>query len=74
MMRVKAAPFQAAPFYEFDLDRHVPPGHLLRAIDRFVDLSGLPGPPSSLHVTRGAGAKRRPQNKNLEPKQGFAYN
>jgi len=32
---------QAALFYEFDLDRHVPPDHLLRAIDRFVDLSGI---------------------------------
>ena len=25
--------------YEFSLDRHVPADHLLRAIDRFVDLS-----------------------------------
>jgi len=32
---------QAALFYEFDLDRHVPGNHLLRAIDRFVDLSGI---------------------------------
>lgn len=28
-------------FYEFSLDRHVPADHLLRAIDRFVDLSGM---------------------------------
>src|SRR5689334_18462861 len=28
-------------FYEFSLERHVPPDHLLRAIDRFVDLSDL---------------------------------
>ena len=28
-------------FYEFSLERHVPEGHLLRAIDRFVDLSDL---------------------------------
>lgn len=32
---------QEALFYEFSLDRHVPADHLLRAIDRFVDLSGL---------------------------------
>lgn len=28
-------------FYEFSLKRHVPANYLLRAIDRFVDLSGL---------------------------------
>ena len=28
---------QAALFYEFSLERHVPPDHLLRSIDRFVD-------------------------------------
>lgn len=32
---------QEALFYEFSLERHVPANHLLRAIDRFVDLSGL---------------------------------
>jgi transposase len=32
---------QAALFYEFSLDRHVPSDHMLRAIDRFVDLSGV---------------------------------
>ena len=32
---------QGALFYEFSLDRHVPSDHLLRAIDRFVDLEGL---------------------------------
>lgn len=32
---------QGALFYEFSLDTHVPVDHLLRAIDRFVDLSGL---------------------------------
>ena len=30
---------QAPLFYEFSLERHVPAAHLLRAIDRFVDLS-----------------------------------
>ena len=32
---------QRALFYEFDLERHVPVDHLLRSIDRFVDLEGL---------------------------------
>jgi len=32
---------QAALFYEFKLDRHVPSDHLLRSIDRFVDFCGL---------------------------------
>ena len=32
---------QEALFYEFSLEGHVPADHLLRSIDRFVDLSGL---------------------------------
>src|ERR1700681_3867742 len=32
---------QDALFYEFSLERHVPAGHLLRSIDRFVKLDGL---------------------------------
>ena len=32
---------QAALFYEFSLEGHVPQDHLLRSIDRFVDLSGI---------------------------------
>ena len=32
---------QEALFYGFSLERHVPDNHLLRKIDRFVDLSGL---------------------------------
>jgi transposase len=32
---------QEAMFYGFNLERHVPDNHLLRKIDRFVDLSGL---------------------------------
>jgi transposase len=31
----------AALFYEFSLERHVPTDHLLRSIDRFVELDGL---------------------------------
>ena len=32
---------QGALFYEFSLEDHVPGDHLLRSIDRFVDLSGV---------------------------------
>ena len=32
---------QAALFYEFSLERHIPPDHLLRSIDRFVELGEL---------------------------------
>jgi len=32
---------QAALFYEFSLERHIPPDHLLRSIDRFVELGKL---------------------------------
>ena len=32
---------QAPLFYEFSLERHVPAAHLLRAVDRFVDLSDV---------------------------------
>jgi len=32
---------QAALFYEFSLEDHIPPDHLLRAIDRFTDLSSM---------------------------------
>ena len=32
---------QGALFYEFCLERHVPQDHLLRAIDRVVDLEGV---------------------------------
>ena len=34
---------QPALFYEFRLEDHVPQDHLLRSIDRFVDLSGVRG-------------------------------
>ena len=32
---------QEALFYEFSLERHVPAEHLLRSIDRFVELDGI---------------------------------
>ena len=32
---------QAALFYEFSLERPIPADHLLRSMDRFVELGGL---------------------------------
>ena len=32
---------QAALFYEFSLERHIPADHLLRSIGRFVDLQEI---------------------------------
>ena len=32
---------QESLFHSFNLDRHVPMDHLLRSVDRFVDLSGI---------------------------------
>lgn len=32
---------QSALFYEFSLEAHVPRDHLLRSVDRFIDLSGV---------------------------------
>ena len=40
MMGQQAAS-QGALFYSFNLDTHVPADHLLRRIDRFLDLSAL---------------------------------
>ena len=44
---------QAALFYEFSLERHVPPDHLLRSIDRFVELDGLRRELSPFYSTIG---------------------
>src|SRR5438876_258795 len=46
---------QDALFYEFSLERHVPETHLLRAIDRFVDLSEVRG-----HLAPFYSSTRRP--------------
>ncbi len=32
---------QGAPFYEFSIEGHVPPDHMLRSVDRFADLSTI---------------------------------
>ena len=34
---------QESLFYQFRLDDHVPADHMLRGIDRFLDLGGLRG-------------------------------
>jgi len=39
MMGVQKA--EAQLFYEFNLESHVPADHLLREIDRFLDLDGM---------------------------------
>src|ERR1700759_140944 len=44
---------QAALFYEFSLERHVPTDHLLRSIDRFVDLDELRRELSPFYSTIG---------------------
>jgi hypothetical protein len=40
-------------YYEFSLERHVPATHLLRAIDRFVDLSDVRSHSSPVYSSTG---------------------
>jgi transposase len=44
---------QAALFYEFSLEKHVPADHLLRSIDRFVDLEGVRRELAAFYSTMG---------------------
>ena len=44
---------QGALFYEFSLERHVPEDHLLRSIDRFVDLGDVRGRLAPLYSSTG---------------------
>jgi transposase len=44
---------QAALFYEFCLEDHVPQDHMLRSIDRFVDLSDIRPHLSSFYSSTG---------------------
>ncbi len=44
---------QAALFYEFSLEDHVPSDHLLRLIDCFVDLSGIRAHLASFYSSTG---------------------
>jgi hypothetical protein len=43
----------AALFYEFSLEKHVPADHLLRSIDRFVELGELRRELASFYSTMG---------------------
>src|SRR5258705_2066138 len=44
---------QAALFYEFSLERHIPGDHLLRSIDRFVEFGELRRELSPFYSTLG---------------------
>jgi transposase len=44
---------QGALFYEFSLERHVPEDHLVRSIDRFVDLGDVRGRLAPLYSSTG---------------------
>ena len=44
---------QGALFYEFSLEWHVPAGHLLRAIDRFVEFDDLRASLAPFYSTTG---------------------
>ena len=44
---------QSVLFYEFSLERHIPTDHLLRSIERFVDLAELRGELASFYSTMG---------------------
>jgi transposase len=44
---------QEALFYGFSLERHVPDDHLVRSLDRFVDLSGIRAQLKSFYSTTG---------------------
>jgi transposase len=44
---------QEGLFYAFRLEDHVPPDHLLRSIDRFVDCSALRQHPAGYYSSTG---------------------
>ena len=44
---------QPAFLYDFALDKHVPADHMLRSIDRFVDLTGASDAPLPSYSTTG---------------------
>lgn len=53
-MRGERTVAQEALLYSFSLERHVPADHLLRSIERFVDLSGIREELKPFIVTRVA--------------------
>ena len=44
---------QAALFYEFSPEKHVPPDHVLRSIDRFVELGEVRRELATFYSTTG---------------------
>lgn len=46
-------PDQAASFYEFSLETHIPADHLLRSIDRFAELGEVRRELASFYGTMG---------------------
>ena len=44
---------QSSLFYEFSLERQVPAGHMLRSIDRFVDLCDVRKPLAPFYSSTG---------------------
>ncbi len=40
-MKVARQEAQGALFYEFSIEAHIPPDHMLRPVDRFVNLNGI---------------------------------
>lgn len=44
---------QGALFYEFSIEDHVPQDHILRGIDRFVELSGIRGHLAAFYSSTG---------------------
>ena len=51
---------QEALFYGFSLERHVPDNHMLRKIDRFVDLSEAEGASGAVLQRRRDGPRSIP--------------
>ena len=51
---------QEALFYSFSLERHVPDDHLLRQIDRFVDLSEISVAPGGPIIATSGGPRSIP--------------
>jgi hypothetical protein len=63
-MMAQQGELQERLFYEFRLDEHVPPDHLLRKIDRVLDLSSLHRQLASFysHTGRIAECLSRPES------------
>jgi hypothetical protein len=61
---------QEALFYGFSLERHVPNGHLLRKMDRFVDLSEVRAHPRRMtlrYPTADAVGEQRSFDRDRRP-------